>query len=173
MSASVSMTFLTPHTLVVKKRNLVCNSAEGEQPETPQLQPREARACCVVRLSLAGERACPHLSRRVAPPSGRGVTGSFRGANATCFVAQVLVAWFVWKFRWSAEDLCFGRWFTSIKFYFKSNREVYKKWRNWFSYRKTYFMRELPPACRGPAPADPGYSKGRRLQRLFKYSSKI
>ena len=75
--------------------HLVCNSAEGEQPETPQLQPREARACCVVRLSLAGERACPHLSRRVAPPSGRGVTGSFRGANATCFVAQVLVAWFV------------------------------------------------------------------------------
>ena len=27
--------------------------------------------------------------------------------------------------------------------------------------------------CQGPAPADPGYSKGRRLRRLFKYSSKI
>ena len=27
--------------------------------------------------------------------------------------------------------------------------------------------------CRGPAPADPGYSKRRWLWRLFKYSSKI
>ena len=27
--------------------------------------------------------------------------------------------------------------------------------------------------CRGTAPADPGYSKGRRRRRLFKYSSKI
>ena len=27
--------------------------------------------------------------------------------------------------------------------------------------------------CRGPAPVDPGYSKGRRLRWLFKYSSKI
>ena len=27
--------------------------------------------------------------------------------------------------------------------------------------------------CWGPALADPGYSKGRRLRRLFKYSSKI
>ena len=28
-------------------------------------------------------------------------------------------------------------------------------------------------SCRGPAPADPGYSKGRQLRQLFKYSSKI
>ena len=27
--------------------------------------------------------------------------------------------------------------------------------------------------CWGPAPADPGYSKGRRCRRLFTYSSKI